>query len=402
MISSSVEPVSLSITRSFKRVLDKKLRHSPKNPQESSFLRQLSEHTELHVFTAHIILILLATTCSVWLGRSGLHLLIFPLAFSAWLYLDQVSLKYMAIMTAFTGYIIFLVRAYLEPFIPLPGFNYEISQQFFNLSGYLAAVILFALAIAKIRKATSELALKENSFNDNIATTKALKSVLQSSNRSLYSANRKLIQQVNDHHRHLDTFLEALNFNIPLSITDAQGTILEVNEPFTAITQYSKEELVGNTHIILKSGSHPPAFFAEFWNTILSGKRWKGEIQNKAKDGSLYWVEIVVIGLKNDRQEIDKFISLMFPITEKKNSQASLEDYISSLESMAFITSHKLRKPVTNIKGLIDTLNDIELNEAEYAQIKDFLKESTVQLDNFTIELNDFIFHQIRSKEKRG
>lgn len=69
---------------------------------------------------------------------------------------------------------------------------------------------------------------------------------------------------------------------------------------------------------------------------------------------------------------------------------------------MAFITSHKLRKPVTNIKGLIDTLNDIELNEAEYAQIKDFLKESTVQLDNFTIELNDFIFHQIRSKEKRG
>lgn len=110
-----------------------------------------------------------------------------------------------------------------------------------------------------------------------------------------------------------------------ISVTDRSGKIVDVNEGFCALSQYTRAELLGKNHRIINSGHHPKEFWIDMWRTIASGKTWRGEVCNRAKDGSLYWVDAMMLPLTNPAGKITGFVSLRFDITERVKAQAEVD-----------------------------------------------------------------------------
>ncbi|MCB1180364.1 MAG: response regulator, partial [Leptospiraceae bacterium] len=91
------------------------------------------------------------------------------------------------------------------------------------------------------------------------------------------------------------------------------------------VSGYSRKELLGNTHKLINSGYHSDEFLKNFWETILEGKIWKGELCNKSKGGRLYWVETIIIPIKDKSGKPERLLSIRFDISEKKDKEFKLE-----------------------------------------------------------------------------
>ncbi len=146
-------------------------------------------------------------------------------------------------------------------------------------------------------------------------------------------------------------------------ITDTKGNIEYVNPWFTKTTGYSCKEAIGQNPRILKSGEQSPEFYRELWNTILSGKEWKGEFHNKTKDGELYWEFASISPVKDRDGVITNFVAVKEDITERKKSESELKDVSEKAQrateaKSAFLSSmsHELRTPMNSILGFAQLL----------------------------------------------
>ncbi len=176
--------------------------------------------------------------------------------------------------------------------------------------------------------------------------------------------------------RELNDLKAAIDQHAIVAITDAKGRISYVNDKFCEISKYSREELLGQDHRIINSGFHPKQFIRGLWHTISSGNVWKGEIKNKAKDGSFYWVDTTIVPYLGDDGKPIQYIAIRADITDRKRAAEESAKALRELNDVKSALDEHAIVAITNQRGVITYVND------KFCAISKYSREELVGQDH--------------------
>ncbi len=165
----------------------------------------------------------------------------------------------------------------------------------------------------------------------------------------------------------------ALDSHAIIAITDRRGRITHVNKKFCELSQYSIEELLGKDHRIINSGYHPKDFIRNLWETIKAGNIWHGNIRNRAKDGSFYWVNTTIVPFMDQVGKPYQYVAIRTEVTKHKQLEQQMEAQVAELarsndelEQFAYVITHDLQEPLRAITSFVQLLKkycDDQLDE---------------------------------------
>ena len=143
-----------------------------------------------------------------------------------------------------------------------------------------------------------------------------------------------------------------------VATTDTRGVITYVNDKFCEISKYSREELIGQDHRIINSAYHPKEFIRNLWVTIANGRIWRGEIRNRAKDGSIYWVDTTIVPFLDGSGKPFQYTAIRYEITERKRTEKLLREQaaLARLGQMAAVVAHEVKNPIAGIRGALQVI----------------------------------------------
>jgi two-component system CheB/CheR fusion protein len=199
----------------------------------------------------------------------------------------------------------------------------------------------------------------------------------------------------------LDDLRYALDQSAIVATTDTRGIIKFVNGKFCEISKYPREELLGQDHRLLNSGYHSKEFMRNLWVTIANGRIWRGEIRNRAKDGSFYWVDTTIVPFLDERGKPYQYTAIRYEITARKRTEEQLREQggLARLGQMAAVVAHEVKNPIAGIRGALQVIGS---RMPADSRDKPVVGEIIARLDSLNGVVNDLlVFARPRALQAR-
>jgi PAS domain S-box-containing protein len=213
--------------------------------------------------------------------------------------------------------------------------------------------------------------------------------------------------------KELEDIKFALDVSTIVAITDREGTITWVNDRFCEISKYPRDELIGQNHRIINSGHHPRSFFKEMWATIGRGRVWKGDIKNRAKDGTYYWVATTIVPFLDADGKPYQYLAIRHEITERKAAEDALAkahhelveanrrlveeqakliqaEKLSSIGMLAAGVAHEINNPLSGVLGCVKALRENRVAGEKREEYFDTVRDGLLRMQNAVRGLLDY------------